>query len=186
MSDGMTLDVVGTRATAAAFTALPERSQRHVMRPAVHKVATEISKTAKQNVKDTRKTVARSEKGRKIKGLFEKSIGVRMRTYPEAQLILAIVGSRKSSQFRGRHKLAHLIEEGWRIARGGTLARTSGRAASKSTRTGKAGQGMSVGRVPGRHPMKRAYDAHKHSAKAKLETETAKGIEREAAKLNAG
>lgn len=185
MSDDVTIQTSGTLQIIAAFQALPEKSRRRVIRPAVRKAGGKISKAMKRAVKSTRKAAHRDKgTGRKTAGLFEKSIGVKVVTYKARELVMAIVGSRRGSQFEGRANLGHLIEFGWRIARGGTLSRESGAKTAKSRLSGGRGGGVSVGRVPGRHVAERALKSTESEVKSTLETEVAKGIEKQAASLN--
>lgn len=92
-------------------------------------------------------------------GYFRRSIGVVVRHYKDTDTILAVVGSRRGKQWKDRANIAHLLEDGWRVAVGGTLKRKSGKTAAASKTTGKRGHGTVRDVHPGFHVMRRAVIA---------------------------
>lgn len=153
-----TLRVTGDKELVRKFDQLPPKLQRKGVRRGVTKAGRIVVKAAKAEApKETR--------------LLSQSLGSRVFQLRDKTGYGAVVGVRKgfrkpvvrgrrgfrkarkkesSDVYRNPEKYLHLILLGHRIARGGTLARTSGKRLGKaeaSRATGKRGQGVVAGFV---------------------------------------
>lgn len=171
------VQIDGVHGLLHLFDVLPDDLNKKVIRQAVTKASRVVVAAAKR--------FAPVGSG-KDAGAFKRSLGARVKYYRESDATVGIVGSRRGKQWKDRANIAHLIERGWRVARGGTLERESGTSAPVSKRTGKRGEGVATGRVPGRHVMQRAHTATQSQVAGILHSELRKGIEREVRLLNAG
>ena len=172
---GVQIKLEGVTQVVRLFDALPEELQKKVMRPAVKKGAALIAAAIR-----TRAAAAFPN----TSGSYKRSIGVRVRYYKESDTMLAVVGPRRGAQYKHRANIAHLLEWGWRTSRGGTLARESGKTASKSKITGRRGEGTVAGRVAGRFLIERAYAATRAQVDSLILTELRTGVERTVRTLN--
>ena len=141
------VQITGAKETAARINALPQAMALEVRNRV-------LRKAARPAIAQVRQLTPERE------GLSRQSVGVKLWPSKSLQagtnIVLAIVGFRRGSQWGGRANIAHLLERGWRTARGGTLKRESGRTAATSALTGERGQGVAVGRHPGFHMHERA------------------------------
>src|SRR4051794_21478943 len=102
-SSGMQL--LGDKQLAKALTTLGERVQRKVVRQSVNAASTPIVKAARS-------------KAAKQSGLLKKSMGKKVRTYPERMTVVGIIGPRLDvvGDYKGKKrwpaKYAHLVEGG--------------------------------------------------------------------------
>lgn len=142
MIDGIKVD--GASETAAALLELPRELALQVQTRVLRKAAQIIVDAVRAVHPPARQT-----------GLWEESIGAKL--WPDAEtrlmfnVVLALIGSRRGSQYGERSNIAHLLEKGWRTVRKGTgtLEREDRRSAGTSRVTGKSGEGTAAGRVEG-------------------------------------
>lgn len=101
---GMTL--LGDKQLARTFRTLGERVQRKHLRAAVNAASTPVNKAAKA-------------KAAKESGLLKKSLGKKVKTYPERMTVVGIIGPRTNvvGEYQGKKrwpaKYAHLVEKGF-------------------------------------------------------------------------
>lgn len=106
------IQLLGDKELMKLFRQLGPRVQRRILRPAMNVAATPVVKAAKS-------------KAAKRSGLLKKSLGKKVKTYPDHGTVVAIVGPRTSvvGEVKGRKhwpaKIAHLVEKG-HIARDGS------------------------------------------------------------------
>lgn len=99
------MELFGDKALAKTFKTLGERVQRRVLRQAVNAASTPVVKAARS-------------KARKQSGLLKKSLGKKVKTYPEKMTVVGIIGPRRDVQgeYKGVKRVpanyAHLIEGG--------------------------------------------------------------------------
>jgi len=150
--------ITGDKELLRVFRELPDRIGRRVLRKAVSKAATPIVRAAKSKAPTSKQSGRNDDSGQK---LFKKSLGKVVRTYKSSRSVVAIIGSRRAEQFKGRANIAHLLEKGHKIVRGGETK----------------------GFVEARRFLGPAFDEQKGRSMRILETEIGAGIETEAAKL---
>jgi HK97 gp10 family phage protein len=100
------MELFGDKALARTFKGLGQRVQRRVLRQAVNAAGTPVAKAAKS-------------KAAKESGLLKKSLGKKLKTYPERMTVVGIIGPR--TNVTGEHngkkrwpaKYAHLVEKGF-------------------------------------------------------------------------
>lgn len=175
MAKNITWKVVGAEQVAARFRALPDRVSSRLRRRVIGRAGRAVANAAKGFAPVDQ-------------GYFRQSQGVRTRSYDRGDRIIAVVGSRRGEQFKGRANIAHLLEQGWRIVVGGTAPPLRpGYKAKKSKVTGERGKGIVVGRHPGFQVMERAHAATRghvqeiltHGALAEIDAavrEVARGV----------
>ncbi len=171
------VEIEGVKGVLHLFDVLPDDLNKKVIRQAVKKASRAVLNAAKR--------FAVFDRGYSI-GAFKRSLGVKVRYYRATDATIGIVGSRRGAQWKGRSNIAHLLERGWRTARGGTLQHADRKAQIKSRVTGERGKGVAVGKVPGKHIMQRAHLATQSQVASILHSELREGIEREVRLLNAG
>lgn len=171
--EGVTIQLEGVKGVVHLFDVLPEHLHKTVMRQSLQKTGRIIANAIKANARFKNAT-----------GAYKRSVGVRVRYYRDSDATIAFVGPRRGSQFEGRSRIAHLLEYGWRTARGGTLKRTNRQTDPVSKRTGARGEGVSTGFVAGKHIVERAYASTKGQVESILLAELRTGVEREVELLN--
>ncbi|MBN2024080.1 MAG: HK97 gp10 family phage protein [Pirellulales bacterium] len=185
------IDVRGDVEAKALLDALPFRVYRRVLRSAVAKATRPIVRDAKALAPKRNRTV--DEQGREVgpTGLLRKSLGFVIRTYLTRGVVLGVIGPRKGFRtiIDGRPRdpihYAHLVEFGYRIARGGTLATTTGGDARAARKDKKKHKGVHVATHLARPFLRPAHKSNERRAMSTIEREVAAGIKREAAKLAA-
>ena len=149
------------------ITGLEQLKQRirtwpnHVQPEVAERVLTEAARPIIAAVRRISKAELSKNKGRTH--VWEKSIGRKM--WPTKALreqyavVMVIVGARRGKQYNDRANIAHLLEHGWRIAKGGTLERKGGRTAGRAKLTGERGKGIAIGVHPGFKIVEKAHAA---------------------------
>ncbi len=175
VGEGVTIRLEGVKGVVNLFDVLPDHLNKKVMRQAVQKGGRIIASAIRTQM---------SAKFPNTTGAYKRSIGVRVRYYRDSDVMLAIVGPRRGSQYKNRASIAHLLEWGWRTARGGTLTRETRKTTAKSKITGRRGEGVTTGRVAGRHVITAAYNATRAQVDSVILSELRTGVEREVKVLN--
>ena len=176
--------IIGARELEILMATLPDKVYRRVVRKAVNKSTTAMLKTAR-SLAPTSEIGDHEGAGRQS---YRKSLGKKLVSRFEHGVVVSIVGSRRGYNPRKYQRssydpLTHILEDGHRIARGGTLKRTSGKTAGKSRVTGKRGKGSVIGRVAGIKHLEPAFKANVSQAAIRLTSEIKRGIIREATKV---
>jgi HK97 gp10 family phage protein len=100
------MELFGDKELAKVFKTLGDRVQRRVLRGAVNAASTPVSRAAKS-------------KAPKESGLLKKSIGKKVKTYPDRGVVVGIIGPKTSvvGEYKGKKrwpaKYAHLREKGF-------------------------------------------------------------------------
>lgn len=148
---GKGMELQGGKELAKALKTLGVRVQRKVTRQAVNAACNPTLKAARANAPEE-------------SGLLSKSLGKKIVTYPEAMVIVGIIGPTTdvSGEFNGHPRVpwryAHLVE-------GGHIDQYGNH-------------------IPGHPFMRPAYDSTEGQALDVMASKLGSGIEREAAKLN--
>ena len=157
--------ITGVEAITAAFNTLPVEVQMDCEKTTLRRAAGLVASAA-QSIAP------------RATGLFAESHGVVVRRYEDTGYVLAVVGSRRMSRFKGRANIAHLIESGFRVGKGGTFARTSGRTAAKSSITGARGEGIATRFIPGKRVMERAFLSTQNQVQAEIAAGIGRAVNR--------
>lgn len=181
MSAGFT--ITGGKELAALLKKLPDRVFNNVVRKANQDIMRPALKTAKQlAAKDT--------------GVLRQSIGIKTKVYKKRGVVFTAIGPRVEFSKKVKHgggksgvrwpvKYAHLVENGHRIARKGTVLNRRGQTLAQAkawARKGKKTLGLSMGIVRPHPFMRPAFNQHKHSMVGRYTLALRTGIMREAKK----
>lgn len=170
MADVVTFKAEGVRGLQAALDLLPDAMGKRIRRKVIGRAGAAIAKHAKAFAPVD-------------KGLFRQSLGQVTRFYPETDVVLSVVGSRRGEQYGGRANIAHLLESGWRIAVGGTLRRAGSTKAPRSRSSGSRGGGEVRGQHPGFQVMERALTVGAGEAESIVRQGIGEEVEKAAAEL---
>ncbi len=180
----MAVTITGVKEMERSLRLLPERVSKRVVRKAVIKATSIFEDTIRSKtsaVKDT--------------GKFQASANKRIRTYAGGGVVVGIAGYRVFDLAKVGGKLYpsnldSLLEFGHRVVVGGTVERLESGThkslkAAKSKVTGKRGEGRVVGETKAFHVVRGSFDSTRFRVAGALNSEIAKGIEKEATKLGA-
>lgn len=150
---------------------LPEKLFERAVRSAIVFAATPMLKEAKK-----RAPVSKEGKKDHPPGFLRDNIVRKSVKYKTTKTVWVGIGPDR------RVPYGHLVEFGHRIAKGGTLARESGRTAPKSKVTGKAGGGAFGGRVPPNPFLEVAFNNNARKAVERYREKIVKAINKQAKK----
>jgi HK97 gp10 family phage protein len=145
----MSATLQGATELIKALQTLGERTQRKVMRQAVNAACNPTLKAARANVHDE-------------SGLLKKSLAKKIKTYPDRQTVVGIIGpdTQTAGEYKGKPRVpwryAHLVHDGHIDEKGNF--------------------------VPGNPFLRRAYESTEGATVDVMADKLGKGIEKEAAK----